>query len=214
MFLRLYSRKAYFTTLGLDVTQARALFVLLDVDETDEVEIEEFVMGCMRLKGEAKSIDVNMLLYENEKLLCSLTNFVEYCQDKFGRLEVALGINPLTARHNQKRRKSTTSANPDHTLSRLENGLNVLANCSDTLETELPAVLDVTDNQSSSGHHNRNGGNGGNHLALMDGVAKKQNGLAEPRLENGQQLTASFGLGRFAAQRAGAKAAKPERPQR
>jgi hypothetical protein len=59
--------KAYFASLELDVSQARALFMLLDVDETDEVGIDEFVGGCMRLKGDAKSIDVNMLLYENRR---------------------------------------------------------------------------------------------------------------------------------------------------
>ena len=38
----------------------------MDTDGTNEVGIEEFVTGCMRLKGEAKSIDVNMLLYKTD----------------------------------------------------------------------------------------------------------------------------------------------------
>lgn len=69
--------KAYFSTLELDVSQARALFTLFDVDETNEVGIEEFIGGCMRLKGLAKSVDVNMLLYENEQIMNKLSSFME-----------------------------------------------------------------------------------------------------------------------------------------
>lgn len=84
--------KAYFNTLELDVSQARALFFLLDIDESDEVPIDKFVEGCMRMRGDAKSIDVNMLLYENEKMLCKFTNFTEYAEDQFETLKKALGV--------------------------------------------------------------------------------------------------------------------------
>jgi len=83
--------KAYFQALELDVSQARALFLLLDVDETDKVDLEEFIGGCMRMKGDAKSIDVNMLLYENEKMIAKWNAFMVFCEDKFERLEVAVG---------------------------------------------------------------------------------------------------------------------------
>merc|ERR1719463_721939 len=66
---------AYFRTLQIDVSQARALFMLLDIDECDEVPIDQFVERIMRLRGEAKSIDVNMLLYETEKMLAKITEF-------------------------------------------------------------------------------------------------------------------------------------------
>ena len=54
--------KAYFKSLDLDTSEARALFVLLDLEETDEVPIEKFIEGCMRMRGDAKSIDVNMMI--------------------------------------------------------------------------------------------------------------------------------------------------------
>lgn len=60
--------KAYFSLLSLDVHEAQGLFHLLDMDESGEVGIEEFIMGCMRLKGTAKSIDLATLLYENKRL--------------------------------------------------------------------------------------------------------------------------------------------------
>jgi hypothetical protein len=68
---------AYFSTAGLDANIAKTLFRLLDVDDTDRVGIDEFVGGCMRLKGAARSIDVNMLLYETEKMCYKLTEFIE-----------------------------------------------------------------------------------------------------------------------------------------
>jgi hypothetical protein len=52
----------FFSSLGLDVDVAQALFVLLDMDDDGRVDIDEFVHGCIRLKGVARSIDVNMLL--------------------------------------------------------------------------------------------------------------------------------------------------------
>jgi len=55
--------KAYFQSLELDVSQAHILFELLDVDGSDQVTIDEFLDGCMRLKGQARSIDLNMLLF-------------------------------------------------------------------------------------------------------------------------------------------------------
>jgi len=68
---------AYFSTAGVDASLARTLFKLLDVDDTDQVGIDEFIGGCMRLKGGARSIDVNMLLYETEKMCHKLTEHME-----------------------------------------------------------------------------------------------------------------------------------------
>mmetsp|Transcript_3368 Transcript_3368/g.7728 ORF Transcript_3368/g.7728 Transcript_3368/m.7728 type:complete len:583 (+) Transcript_3368:189-1937(+) len=60
--------KAYFGVMGLDVQEATGLFNLLDADESGEVGIEEFIMTCMRLKGQAKSIDLAAMLFENKKM--------------------------------------------------------------------------------------------------------------------------------------------------
>jgi len=68
---------AYLQALELDVSQARSLFELLDRDGSDEVSLDEFLAGCMRLKGQAKSIDVNILLHENRRLFQKLTDFIQ-----------------------------------------------------------------------------------------------------------------------------------------
>jgi len=43
------------------------LFHLLDVDDSDEVSEDEFVNGCLRLHGYAKSIDLATLMFEYKR---------------------------------------------------------------------------------------------------------------------------------------------------
>jgi len=59
---------AYFASLELDVSNAHRLFRLLDADCSNEVGLDEFLDGCKRLKGQARSIDVNLLVYEIERM--------------------------------------------------------------------------------------------------------------------------------------------------
>jgi len=59
---------AYFSVLGFEVDDARRLFMLLDQDNSGEVEIHEFMEGCIKLKGQARSIDVHEIIFECRKL--------------------------------------------------------------------------------------------------------------------------------------------------
>lgn len=55
----------YLRYLGIDMPSVDVFFNMLGgVDERGNVEIDTFVKGCMRLRGEAKSIHLNQLLYE------------------------------------------------------------------------------------------------------------------------------------------------------
>ncbi|CAK0860108.1 unnamed protein product [Prorocentrum cordatum] len=56
--------QAFFATQQLDTSDAARLFSLLEQDEEGAVKIEEFALGCMRLRGPAKSSDVAALLKE------------------------------------------------------------------------------------------------------------------------------------------------------
>merc|ERR1712032_1305850 len=60
---------AIFSALGLDVSDAKRFFTLLDVDGSCLLEIDEFVIGCMSLKGHAKTIGMETLLYENKRMM-------------------------------------------------------------------------------------------------------------------------------------------------
>merc|ERR1712176_831694 len=79
--------RAYFQTLDLDVSQAHVLFALLDADGSNQVTIDEFLDGCMRLKGQAKSIDLNMLLYMNKKVFDQISLFMRCYEQKLPPVE-------------------------------------------------------------------------------------------------------------------------------
>eukprot|EP00929_Paragymnodinium_shiwhaense_P034651 TRINITY_DN1881_c0_g3_i1.p1 TRINITY_DN1881_c0_g3~~TRINITY_DN1881_c0_g3_i1.p1 ORF type:complete len:651 (+),score=91.11 TRINITY_DN1881_c0_g3_i1:48-2000(+) len=51
----------YFAMLELDTSDAWMLFQLLDDDGSGTIDVEEFVDGCLRLKGAARSIDLAKL---------------------------------------------------------------------------------------------------------------------------------------------------------
>lgn len=59
----------FLSTLELDIDQVRTLLTLLDLDQNGEVDIEEFITGCLRLKGGAKSLDMAILQYQVEWIL-------------------------------------------------------------------------------------------------------------------------------------------------
>lgn len=83
--------QAYFQSFELDVSQARTLFKLLDLDESNDVGIDEFIQGCMRMKGSARSIDVNMLLYEIEKLIERQVEFMGWVAERLPDEPQAVG---------------------------------------------------------------------------------------------------------------------------
>ncbi|CAE8665973.1 unnamed protein product [Polarella glacialis] len=55
---------AYFNAIKLDVSDAKTLFCLLDHDQSGDVSIDEFVSGCYKLQGEARSLDTKLMQYE------------------------------------------------------------------------------------------------------------------------------------------------------
>jgi hypothetical protein len=69
--------KAFLAELELQVTDAWSLFKLLDSEGHGCVEISDFVDGCLKLKGPAKSVDIACLLHENKKLKKKLADMEE-----------------------------------------------------------------------------------------------------------------------------------------
>jgi len=59
----------YFKVLDIDVNEARGLFLLLDTDESGQIDTEEFVMGILRLRGAARAIDLATLMYFNKRMM-------------------------------------------------------------------------------------------------------------------------------------------------
>jgi len=71
----------------LDISNPSQIFRLLDVDESGGLEIDEFVMGCMNLKGGASKSDIEFLVRENQSLIRRLKKFSRVTKDNMTRLE-------------------------------------------------------------------------------------------------------------------------------
>merc|ERR1712048_972640 len=63
---------AFFILLDVDPSDAYALFKLLDDDGSGTIDADEFVDGCLRLQGQAKSIDLAKVRHETKMMLQSL----------------------------------------------------------------------------------------------------------------------------------------------
>lgn len=60
--------RAFFSCLELTGLEARRLFDMLDPDASGVVDAEQFVTGCMSLRGAAKTMDVAALAFEHRRL--------------------------------------------------------------------------------------------------------------------------------------------------
>lgn len=56
--------QAFFNTLGLDTNDTERLFKLIDDDGSGDVDVGEFLDGCLRLKGQARSLDVYAIMHD------------------------------------------------------------------------------------------------------------------------------------------------------
>merc|ERR1711972_241132 len=61
--------QGYFKSIDVDPSNAYGIFHLLDADGSGSVTFEEFVSGCCKLRGTAKSLDLHILLYEMRRLI-------------------------------------------------------------------------------------------------------------------------------------------------
>mmetsp|Transcript_17202 Transcript_17202/g.54015 ORF Transcript_17202/g.54015 Transcript_17202/m.54015 type:complete len:279 (-) Transcript_17202:107-943(-) len=79
--------KAHLSTIGIETDKAKGLFRLLDVDMSGEVTIEEFVFGCQRLKGNAKSIDLATLMMESNRIFDQQRRFFSWTEQTLLRVQ-------------------------------------------------------------------------------------------------------------------------------
>jgi len=78
--------RQYISALDIDVDDAWILFRLLDRDGSGSVDITEFCEGCFRLKGEAKSTDMQLMMLEMQMFLDRWSDFTVYVEDSFNGL--------------------------------------------------------------------------------------------------------------------------------
>jgi len=96
--------KVYLEALDLDVSDITTLHRLCDLDGEGNVDIDDFVSGCSRVKGEASAMDVAMMKYA---LNCELISLRELVELRFTELRVR---GPKSEEPRSKRMKSPTFA--------------------------------------------------------------------------------------------------------
>ncbi|CAK9032718.1 unnamed protein product [Durusdinium trenchii] len=84
--------REYFQTLGLDVWDAWSFFKLLDEDGGGEVEVEEFLMGCLRLRGQATAMDVGKIINDQTWLIKNQGKFQAYVEVELAQLKEYLAL--------------------------------------------------------------------------------------------------------------------------
>jgi len=56
----------FFKAIDVDISEAESVFRLLDSDDSGEIEMEEFLNGCLHLRGPAKAIELSVLMHETK----------------------------------------------------------------------------------------------------------------------------------------------------
>ncbi|CAJ1373533.1 unnamed protein product [Effrenium voratum] len=56
--------KELFKAIDLDISEAHCVFKILDLDDDGTLDADEFLSGCLRLRGPAKALDVLVLMRE------------------------------------------------------------------------------------------------------------------------------------------------------
>jgi voltage-gated sodium channel len=79
---------SYFQALGIEAHDAERLFSLLDEDGSGDISVDEFLSGCLRLKGSARSIDVYALLHDQRRLASRFCAIEEAQEAVCGALHV------------------------------------------------------------------------------------------------------------------------------
>eukprot|EP00929_Paragymnodinium_shiwhaense_P112429 TRINITY_DN8068_c0_g1_i1.p1 TRINITY_DN8068_c0_g1~~TRINITY_DN8068_c0_g1_i1.p1 ORF type:complete len:728 (+),score=150.25 TRINITY_DN8068_c0_g1_i1:83-2266(+) len=83
--------RQYFDVRGIDIKDAQMFYQMLcaaaEVGDNEEVDIETFIGGCLRLKGLASSIDVQTLAYESKLMHCMQKKFFSYVQSSLSALD-------------------------------------------------------------------------------------------------------------------------------
>lgn len=65
---------SFFESMGIATQDVMTLFQVIDSDGSGSIDLEEFVSGCMRLHGPAKSLDVAKIEFENEITKVAIKN--------------------------------------------------------------------------------------------------------------------------------------------
>lgn len=78
----------YLEALGISSADVWVLFQLLDLDGGGAIDIDEFCKGCLQLKGEARSFDINCMIRESRAMVKTHAEFMAHVEERLNRLDI------------------------------------------------------------------------------------------------------------------------------
>jgi len=77
---------AHFAVMDLDPSDTYTLFLLMDFDQSGHIDIEEFIVGCMHLKGGARALDIAKVSRDCTLIMQNLRKMMLHIDECFGDL--------------------------------------------------------------------------------------------------------------------------------
>jgi len=115
----------FLKALEIEVTDMRRVFKLLEAKNGHDdrsVDVEEFIMGCSKVKGDQKGIDMLSLMSDTKKYMVQLGLLMEYSEERFDELHglfEKFGVDKSSTRSLEERLK-THGCLPAHWHSAVE----------------------------------------------------------------------------------------------
>jgi len=83
--------RTYFELKGLAIKDAELFFQMLgSVSQTEEVDIDAFIAGCMKMKGFALSVDLLSLGFETKLIGRAQVEFISHMNDSLAAMQETL----------------------------------------------------------------------------------------------------------------------------
>merc|ERR1712083_934283 len=105
--------QTFFESMELSIQEARLLFNLLRSGEDTAIDIEDFIEGCLQLRGSARNFDVALLRYECQCLLDRMVYFIEtapdYDPDCNSRMDSKESLKEPLPRRNMRHKEEPSS---------------------------------------------------------------------------------------------------------
>merc|ERR1712032_262363 len=77
----------YFKAIDVDPCEAKGVFKLLDLDDSGSIDAEEFISGCVRLRGPAKALELAVLQHELQRMSTCFQAHAQYVEARLAGVE-------------------------------------------------------------------------------------------------------------------------------
>jgi hypothetical protein len=86
--------KEFFKAIDVCVSEAEALFRLLDPNRTGSIHFTQFMHGILKLRGPAKSLDLTLLMHETDEMFNLLIDHMTAVEGKLNRISNVILLEP------------------------------------------------------------------------------------------------------------------------